>query len=248
MNAAIILDTETTGIDAPEVISLAHSDVLEGPDALRGNMRLLFFKPSKPISLGALATHHIIDEDLVDCEPWPGKWMPPEGVQYLIGHNIDFDWNAIGSPHMARICTLALSRWLWPDLDSHSLSALTYYFQGRIAARELLRNAHSADYDVHLCLLLLEEILKTIPGLTSWHQVWVASEKARVPERISFGKYGPDSDWAKKNGGAIRCAELRSYDPGYYRWLMTQCDQVEKDPYLRKALTGEPVQALAVGA
>jgi exodeoxyribonuclease X len=235
---AIVIDTETTGIDEPDVISLAVAGPFESPTNLSGSMSLQKFKPSKPITLGAMATHHIIDEDLVDCEPWPGHWSAPEGVEYLIAHNCDFDWKAVGSPDVKRICTLALSRHLWPEVDSHSLGAMTYYLQGRAKARELLRRAHSADQDVYLCSLLLDEILKCIPGTMSWDQLWQTSEKARVPVFLSFGKYGPHEAWAKAHGGPMKCADVRRQDPGYFSWLMNKCDQVRDDPYLRKALGG----------
>jgi hypothetical protein len=51
----------------------------------------------------------------------------PADATYLIGHNIDFDWGAIGQPDIKRICTLALSRKVWPTLDSHSQSAGFFY-------------------------------------------------------------------------------------------------------------------------
>lgn len=230
---AIILDTETTGLDAPEVVALAHTTLLESPTNLSCGIGAQFFKPSKPISLGALATHHIIDEDLADAPPWLGRWTPPEGAEYLIGHNVDFDWKAIGQPHVARICTLALSRHILPDIDSHSLGALTYYFRGRIAGRELLRNAHDAAQDVHLCMLALIELLKLMPSMASWHQVWQASEKARVPTRFTFGKYGPKDG---KPGQVI--ADVRKADPSYIRWCLGVPD-FASDPYLTKALRGE---------
>lgn len=233
MSGAIILDTETTGLDAPEVVALAHTTILESPANLNGDVTLKLFKPSKPISLGAMATHHIIDEDLVNCDPWPGRWTAPEGAQYLIGHNVDYDWKAIGAPHIARIDTLAFARTLLPDLESHTLGALTYYFQERVKARELLQRAHSAEQDVYLCVLLLEQLLQLMPGMSSWHQVWVESEKARVPKRFTFGKYGPKDG---KPGQLI--ADIRRNDPGYIRWCLGVPD-FANDTYLVKALRGE---------
>src|SRR6218665_2225992 len=47
--------------------------------------------PKKPIELGALATHHILDEELADCPPASGFSLPP-GTEYLIGHDVDYDW------------------------------------------------------------------------------------------------------------------------------------------------------------
>ena len=53
------------------------------------------FKPSEPIGLGAMAVHHIVDEDLIKCPPFTKFQMPKDDVQYLIGHNIDYDIAAI---------------------------------------------------------------------------------------------------------------------------------------------------------
>jgi exodeoxyribonuclease X len=81
------------------------------------------YNPGKPITLGALVTHHIMDEELVDC-PLVASFTPPGHVDYIIGHNVDFDWEVIGKPEVKRICTLALARKLWPELDSHNQIAL----------------------------------------------------------------------------------------------------------------------------
>lgn len=240
MSSALILDTETTGIDEPDVVELAFLGPLQAfspPELLIERLR---FKPRKPISLGALATHHILDEELEQEAPWPGTWSPPAGTDYLIAHNVDFDWKAIGAPPVKRICTLALARRLWPAVDSHSLSALTYHFAvDRRKAREELRHAHGAGFDVELCLRLLTAILAAMPKVQSWERLWDASERARVPTHLEFGKYGPKSDWAKiaKQPQGMLIAELKRADPDYRRWLLSgKCDTVNDDPYLRKAL------------
>lgn len=235
---ALILDTETTDITTPEVLQLAYMGPLDSPYA-EGDIEKLLFKASKPISLGAMSVHHIIDEDCADYPLWPGSWPLPEGVEYIAAHNADFDWKAIGSPNVKRICTLALSRSVWPDIDSHSLGALTYYLNDRREAQQLLKGAHDAATDVELCCRLLVRLVDAL-GTKTWPDLWAASEKARVPERLSFGKYGPHEAYGKSNGGkGMRCAEVRRHDPGYHSWLMAKCDQVTNDPYLQKALRGE---------
>ena len=45
----------------------------------------------------------------------------PEGIEYLVGHNVDYDWKVIGQPEIKRICMLALCRSFFPALDSHSI-------------------------------------------------------------------------------------------------------------------------------
>lgn len=235
--SAVIIDTETTGFDQLDVIELAYAGPIASPRAASEDAiecACLFFRPSKPIQLGAMATHHIIAEDLVDCAPWPGTWELPvtcAGVEYLVGHNIDFDWKAIGSPSIRRICTVALSRHVWPDIDSHALGALIYHLLPAVTARDLVRGAHSAAADVGLCARVLFALTDALQPL-DWHHLWELSEEARIPKRIHFGKYGP-----KDGRLGTLISDIRRMDPGYVSWLLRDCDQVRDDPYLRKALT-----------
>lgn len=227
MTTALILDTETTGFDEPEVIELAYMGPLDSPlDDANVPPTCLRFKPSKPIALGAMATHHIIADDLTECDPWPADWKIPGGAEYLIGHNVDYDWRAIGSPEVKRICTLALARRLWPSLDSHSLSALIYHLYPHKLARSMVRGAHSAGADVALTYALLCNLWKAA-GFPAWEKLWLISEDARVPTHFSWGKY---------SGSEIK--EIRRTDPSYISWCLSgKCDLVNDDPYMRKALT-----------
>lgn len=216
MTTALILDTETTGFESPEVIELAYMGPLDSPleDAPPTCLR---FKPTKPISLGAMATHHIIAEDLEACDPWPADWQVPSGAAFLIGHNIDYDWAAIGSPGVRRICTLALARKAWPKLDSHALSALIYHLYPPKMAREMVRNAHSAAADIQLT----HEVLYTLwdaAGKPDWEKLWLISEEARIPTVMPFGKH--------------KGVPIKQVPRDYIDWLRRQPDV---DPYVLKA-------------
>jgi exodeoxyribonuclease X len=217
---AIILDTETTDKNEPQVIEAVFfrmDDMTEIGEKF--NQR---YRPSKPITFGAMATHHILEEDLTECPPHTDYKLPGD-VQYIIGHNIDFDWKVSGSPDIKRICTLAMARKVWPDADSHSLGALCYMLSSdKKATREALRNAHSALADVLLCHDLLMHIYAKVGPFADWESLWKFSEAARIPERITFGKHA-----------GMRIAEIPA---DYKRWLLGQSDI---DPYLRKALKGE---------
>lgn len=216
----IVFDTETTGIDSPELIEAAFL-VLAGPPraaAIASSFEHRY-KPSKPISYGAMATHHIIDEDLADCPP-ASNFALPSNVEYLVGHNVDFDWKVIGSPNIKRIDTLALCRDLWPQVDSHKQSAMLYFFD-RATARAKTKDAHSALQDVHNCLEVLNRILAVLPTeIDTWGALWRRSEEARVPKVMPFGKH--------------KGTPIAEVPADYLRWLQRQADV---DPYLLQAIS-----------
>lgn len=218
---AIVFDTETNGQETPELIEAAYL-VLDGPQELRAlDMYSQRFRPSQSSTLGALAVHHILDAELIDCEPSNAFTLPTD-TEYLIGHNIDYDWRVIGEPGIKRICTLALARELWPGIDNHSQSALLYLLLPQAEARMRLQGAHSALVDVENCMVLLQAIIQHLGGVANWEELWQCSERARVPTRMPFGKH---------KGELI--ADVPS---DYKRWLLRQPDV---DPYLQQALRGE---------
>jgi exodeoxyribonuclease X len=215
MPNAIIFDIEATDKDNPVLIEAAWVALDSISPFTLGAEFHQRYNPGKPISLGALATHHILDEELVDCPPASSFTLPADAT-YLIGHNIDFDWAAIGQPDIKRICTLALSRKVWPTLDSHSQSALLYYLD-RAHAREILRNAHSAQADIHICATILDHLCRELK-ITSVEALWQSSENARLPTHMTFGKH--------------KGTPLAEVPKDYVRWLL---DQPNVDPFLRQA-------------
>lgn len=224
---AIVFDTETTGIISPEIIEsawmlaefVAVEDDPDNPILQFGMSITKRFKPETRISMGAMATHHIMDEDLKDSPP-SSTFKLPESVKYLIGHNIDFDWKVAGSPEgIKRIDTLCLARKFWPECDSHSLSALTYYLF-RSSARADLQSAHSAETDIQLTGNLLQAIVgKANFTINDFDTLWNLSESARVPDTMPFGKHKGE--------------KIINVPADYKRWLLNQSDI---DPYLAKAL------------
>ena len=216
MSKTIIFDTEATGIKEPVLIEAAWLELESIEPFLVANPFVQRYNPGKPITLGALATHHIMDEELVDCPP-ASSFRLPDDVSYIIGHNVDFDWEVIVKPEIKRICTLALARKLWPDLDSHTQSALLYFLE-RSTAREQLRNAHSAITDVGICAVILDHICEQL-GVKTVEDLYAESEKARIPTTMPFGKHK----------GML----LSDIPSDYKQWLLGQGDI---DPYLRKAL------------
>ena len=143
---AIIFDTETTGVSNPEIIESSWLEVAfeenndgDGASLTFGVPVTQRFQPSSPITMGAMAIHHIMDEDLASCPPC-STFKLPGRIGYLIGHNVDYDWGVAGRPAGVKLIdTLCMARRLWPACDSHSLGALTY-FLFRSTARSGLRS------------------------------------------------------------------------------------------------------------
>lgn len=212
---AIIIDTETTGTENPEVIELAWEQypIVVFRERKTGWER---FKPARPMQMGALATHHILPSELEGCAPAstaPG--LVPK-VNYWIGHNIDFDWRALGSPPVKRICTLAIARTLWPECDSHKLGAMMYHLCGKTGeTREMVQRAHGAEADVELCRILIDHF----PETGSLFNLHAFSEECRIPKIVSFGKY--------------KGQPVSAVDRGWANWYLRQEDQ---DEYLVAAL------------
>lgn len=232
--SVLLGDTETTGTDheTDEIIEAAWLHLpatIEEFCAVKSPEKFEFyherFKPSIQISLGAMSVHNIIDEDLVDCADSSAFGFPVE-AEYLIGHNIDFDWKMMGEPDVRRICTLALSRSMFPELDSHKQAAMIYHIgriYGRMAwARDLVKGAHAALDDVRMCAALLRFLILMLKHkgtvVDTWEQLALISDEARIPTVMSFGKHK-----------GLRIEDVPS---DYVRWYR---GQVDKDEWLLKA-------------
>lgn len=221
---AIILDTETHTINGYP-IEIAYAPCFFKEGALEFDSSRLFdeyFSCPEPIAYGAMAVHHILESDIAD-KPGYDTFKLPEGVDYIIGHNIGYDIEAIkkcGSYVPSKsICTLALARFAWPELETHTLSALFYFLAtDKADARDHLRNAHNAAYDIWFTYIILKNICLKL-GIKDTNSLYLLSEKVRMPTEMPFGKH--------------KGVPLKQVPKDYIRWLL---GSGEIDPYLRKAL------------
>lgn len=221
--SALILDTETHDLNGYSIeIAYAPCSFEQGVLVInQGEVFDEYFSCPEPIALGALATHHILETDIAE-KPSFDTFKMPQDVQYLIGHNIDYDIKAIQKCQpdftVKGICTLALCRMVWPELP-HTLSAMYYHVMDDLElARKHLRHAHNAKADIYFTGVILKTLVEQL-GIKDMNSLNIMSETARIPKYITFGKH---------KGTAIK--EL---DPSYVTWLLRQDDL---DPYLRKAL------------
>ncbi|MDV8157459.1 3'-5' exonuclease [Acinetobacter bereziniae] len=233
---AIILDTETHKLHG-EVIQLAYFGIDENSLLSQEDKDSfsMYFRPSEAIDYSAMAIHHIIDQDL-EMYPPSSKVFIPSDVEYVIGHNIDYDIDAIqrsmgiGSEVLAnlkKVDTLSIIRYLHPEWSSHKLVVCCYRLatEGKVTSKvswvqSIARQSHNAMMDCYLTEILLEYIVNSL-NLQSIEELYQASEHARIPTHIFYGPH---------KGKAIK--DLFNED---ISWLQYK----SKDPYLLRALNIE---------
>ncbi|WOE40544.1 putative quorum-sensing-regulated virulence factor [Acinetobacter chinensis] len=222
---AIILDTETHTLNG-QPIEVAYAPVQIADGKLSLDKSRIFdqlYSVDEPISYAAMAVHHILESDIAD-QPHFTSFGLPEETTYIIGHNIDYDILAIqkcgvDTSSIKAICTLALARLVWPDAEAHNISALIYMIsKGSAKARDMIKKAHRADMDIILTANILMHVVHQLK-INSIEELFAASEDARIPRVINFGKH--------------RGTPVQDLPQDYVQWLMKQGDL---DPYLRKAL------------
>lgn len=211
MQTAVLFDTEVNSLDAKECIELAYAVVeMDGMGELNFHGAVAEqFEPLAPCDPGAVAIHHINPESL------RGRRKSAEArdavelkQEFVIAHKVDFDCEVLGITEPKRICTLALSRHLWPDFASHKLTAMFLYLNGiSDDTIEVIKGAHSAGNDVFILSDLLLHIVRK-SGVRSFQQLYELSEVARVPVVWPMGKHKglpfdetPNSylKWARNN-------------------------------------------------
>jgi len=200
-----ILDTETTGIDGA-VIESARMELTATPlEFIRVkpedsymDAKLYGIPEGVEMKLGALMTHGILPESLDGLEPFKGFSYYGK---YVVGHNVDYDVEVTGYHGASRICTLALSRFMWPGLDSHRQEAVLLHI-GKISGRgyawalDLLKNAHRAADDVMNCSRILKVIIHQLSKredmkhhVESWGALSEFSLECSIPKVMPFGKF-----------------------------------------------------------
>ena len=225
---ALILDTETNSLNGYP-IEIAYVPCSFEQGVLEINQNLAFdeyFSCPEPIELGAMATCHILESDIAD-KPSYEVFRLPENTEYLIGHNIDYDIQAIklcdSSINVKGICTLALARMVWDELETHNLTAMYYNVMSTDLekARKHLRNAHNARWDIYFTGVVLQVIVEKL-AIKDMNSLYQMSEIARIPKRITFGKHKGEL--------------IDELPDSYIDWLLKQ---PELDQYLMKALKGQ---------
>ncbi len=150
----LFLDTETHHVENPIMIQLAYkpSDRLEYFSSLYGTGGV-------PIDFNSMAVHHITESEISGkplFQDTPDKDILQKILETytLVAHNAAYDVGVLewaGVEVSLPICTLRLSRYLLPEIESHKLQYLRYYLGTEFAEKP---QTHDALGDV----LVLEKV------------------------------------------------------------------------------------------
>jgi len=219
---AIVLDTETTGLDREKdrVVELCVVDFKD--DAL---IMLQRFNPGMSIPPEVTAIHGITDDDVADC---PGFETVVESLkariesaEAVIGYNVGFDQGMIDSEFSragVRVTwpTLVDPKRLWDVYEPREERHLQNAFR-RFVDRKGFTNAHSAAADTRA---VREVLINQIATFGLENIPWDALD----PEKKFW--WGPtshvilhDSGELRLNFGKNRGKAVWDVDVGFWRWL-----------------------------
>jgi len=207
----IFLDTETTGTAVDDrLCQLAYKN---GEGLLVDEL----FNPGKPISIEAMAVHHITNEMVMDkpcfkdspvCENL--KELLADKNNILVAHNAKFDLDMLrkeGVQTSRSICTYKLIRYLDGEgkIPKYNLQYLRYYLKLNVEAVP-----HSALGDI----LVLE-------GLFNWiSSRWTAEEGIDPVEKMVQVSSTPVLI-ARMPFGKHKGLEMNQVPVSYLKWLLT---------------------------
>lgn len=166
------------------------------------------FWVTKPISIQAMATHHIREQDVEWMETFESS-IHSEVLQgfaktgILVAHNAQFDngvLNNYGIQVTDYICTLKLAKRILygkEDVESFSLQYLRYYLGiDDTKVRGKWMQAHDAGVDVYLTVKLFERLIQMMITEKKLGSEKLAMQKAleisKQPSlvyKLRFGKY-----------------------------------------------------------
>ncbi|MGO2505770.1 MAG: putative quorum-sensing-regulated virulence factor [Psychrobacter alimentarius] len=213
-NTALVIDTETDQGRDPRPIQVATINVMTGFEWMK------YFNSGRTISPIVIKVHGITDEDVAGLERFNlAEFELPE---YLIGHNVRFDWRVIGSPSAKLICTVRLARVAFPEWRAYGQSKCIEQLLGKEEASRMTIAAHDALGDARMCYLLYQaccERLEIAP--TDFATAHAIANKANPVSKMPFGKH---------KGTPIKDVPI-----SYVKWMLGNIHNMQ--PSLYSALT-----------
>lgn len=179
-----VVDFETTGLPPDAAIcEVGWCDVIDGIVGEQGSMLV---NPKRPISIEAMATHHIRDHEVADAQPIDIglRRLMVGAPDVFVAHNATFEQEFFQGGAADWICTLKVARRLWPDAPRHTNSVLRYYLDLDLD-QERAMPPHRAAPDAYVTAHILAKAL-TLASVTDMVQ-W--TKQPSLLPRCTFGQH-----------------------------------------------------------
>lgn len=173
MRSFVVIDIETTGFSktGDEIIQIGAVKVKEGlmVGTYETNVKPIRYIPKKITELTGIKQSDVEGARVIE-EVLPEFYDFCEGLP-LVAHNLTFDYGFLREKGKKQgldfsrgcsqkgVCTLKLSRKLYPHLKKHSLTTMVEEHKLEVDSTRL----HSALYDAKLCTQLYCSILRESP-------------------------------------------------------------------------------------
>ena len=211
---ALIIDTETDQGKDPRPIQVATINVATGFEWMK------YFNSGRSISPVVIRIHGITDEHVAGLERFDIEQF--ELPEYLIGHNVRFDWRVIGSPSAKLICSVRLARVAFPEWSAYGQSKCIEQLLGKGEASRMTVAAHDALGDARMCYLLYQACCKRLEiAPTDFVAAHAIANKANPVSKMPFGKH---------KGMPIKDVPI-----SYAKWMLGNIHNMQ--PSLYSALT-----------
>ncbi|GAF62594.1 LOW QUALITY PROTEIN: exodeoxyribonuclease X [Psychrobacter sp. JCM 18903] len=212
-DTALIIDTETDQGRDPRPIQVATINAMTGFEWMK------YFNSGRSISPVVIRIHGITDDDVAGLERFDLEAF--ELPQYLIGHNVRFDWRVIGSPSTKLICTVRLARVAFPEWSAYGQSKCIEQLLGKEEASRMTIAAHDALGDARMCYLLYQACCERLAiAPTDFAVVHAIANKANPVSKMPLAN--------------IRAC-LKTCPSSYVKWMLGNIHNMQ--PSLYSALT-----------
>ncbi|OWO78952.1 exodeoxyribonuclease X, partial [Photorhabdus luminescens] len=201
-------DTESCDLDSG-IVEIASIDIID-MQVNYSTQQSHLINPQKPISVSAMATHHITDEMVINSPLIDEVIESYKDADYIVAHNAEFDKKMMPEMDAPFICTLKLAKRLWPNMESHSNQYLRYALKLDVRVTEGL-HAHRALYDC----IVTAALFKRIKEVSDWSdkEMLEISNQPSLLHAFKFGKHK-----------GMTFEEVKQINPGYFSWLLKQPD------------------------
>lgn len=163
-----VVDSETTGIGAEdkavEVAGFLWDFNSESKEATLVRHYTSLVNPGIPIPPEASSVHHLTDEDVADAPPIEDAMLSffDDEFDFCVAHQASFDKRMMDFGQAPWICSLKLSRLVYPNAPNHKNQFLRYFLglPKLVHSMHAQAAAHRALYDSEVTSYLFHHLVQ----------------------------------------------------------------------------------------